>query len=578
MTRSKSLTIAVVVALVGMAAIPMAASAATGLSVDVDQRPETGDAVVTVTENDTAVENATVEVTSSTPYAGNGTYETDANGTVVLPNPNETASVQIDASANGTNASSDVELVPLADSLDVTATQATDGTATVTVTQYGDAIENATVNVSSEAAYDGNGTYTTDADGAVTLPNPNETVSVQIDIRTNGVTAATEIELTPVEESLDVTTEQASDGAATVTVTQYDDPVANATVDVDAERNYSGTGTYTTDANGTVVLDQPEDTQNVTVTATANNLSAEATTELTGYAQLEVAAEQNDDGVLVTVTDGDDAVSNATVAIEADGDYPGTGTYTTDDAGEVALPLPQENVTITVTATADNETATTTTQLTVEFVEQGPFGQAVAQFVGALQSAGFDGPPGQAISDFVTQNNPGNADDAPGNSGEAPGNSDDDADDENETADDEGDDDAPGRSGDAQSNSEARGNNAEDGPGRSDEAPGQSGDAPGRSEDDDENETDDDENESAPRGNPGNGNAADDRDEADDDAEEDDSDGANETDDETEADDAEEADDDGEEDDSDDSDDDAEDDGEEDDSAPGNSGNAPGRN
>jgi len=577
MIRSKSLTIAVVVALIGMAAVPMAASAATGLSVDVDQRPETGDAVVTVTENDTAVENATVEVTSSASYAGNGTYETDANGTVLLPNPNETVSVQIDASANGTNASSDVELVPLADSLDVTATQAADGTATVSVTQYGDVIENATVNVSSETAYDGNGTYTTDADGAVELPNPNETVSVQIDTRANGVTAATQIELTPVEESLDVTIEQASDGTATVTVTQYDDPVANATVDVAAERNYSETGTYATDANGTVALDQPEDTQNVTVTATVNNLSAEAAAELTGYAQLEVAAEQNDDGVLVTVTDGDDAVSNATVAIEADGDYSGTGTYATDDAGEVALPLPQENVTITVTAAADNETATTTTQLTVEFVEQGPFGQAVAQFVGALQSAGFDGPPGQAISDFVTQNNPGNADDAPGNSGEAPGNSDDDADDENETEDD----DAPGRSGDAQGNSDARGNNAEDGPGRSDEAPGQSEDAPGQAADDDENETDD-ENESAPRGNPGNGNAADDRERGGpDDAGEDDSDEADDVeDDESEADDAEEADDDAEEDDSDDSDDDAEDDDGDDqsDSAPGNSGNAPGRN
>ena len=50
-----------------------------------------------------------------------------------------------------------------------------------------------------------------------------------------------------------------------------------------------------------------------------------------------------------------------------------------------------------------------------------PFGLVVSQFVSAFQNATVEGPPGGIISEFVTNNNPGNADDAPENSGNAPG-------------------------------------------------------------------------------------------------------------------------------------------------------------
>ena len=426
MNHSRTLTVAAVVALVGMLAFPMAATAAADLSVGVEQDPDTGEAIVTVADNETAVENATVTATSETEYAGNGTYETDANGSVVLAEPDETVSVTVNASSDNVTASQQVELVPR-------------------------------------------------------------------------------------EDSLAVSANQSEDGSTTVTVTQYDEPAENASVEVDADSGIAGN--YTTDENGTVTLDQPEDDVNGAIVATDGNLTAETGIELSG-AELAVTAEQRDDGVFVTVTDGDEAVENATVEVESDGDYSGTGTYATDADGEVALALPTENVTIDVTATDGNETTRTSADLTVDIDSEEPFGLTVSNFVSALQNATVDGPPGQVISEFVTGNNPGSAGDVPGQSGEAPGQSDE----------------AAGESGDA--------------PGQSGDAPGQSGDAPGQSGDDadDENETADDDTEVS---------------------ESDEQGAAGEEDDDADSDDE--------------GDDDSEDDDSEDD-APGNSGNAPGQN
>ena len=495
MNRSSALTIAAVLALVGMAAVPMAASAATDRSVDVEQNPDTGEAVVTVTANGTVVENETVTVSSESAYAGTGTYDTDENGTVVLPEPNETVSVVVNTTADNSTASTQVDLVPRAESLDVSAEQTANGSTTVTVTQYNEPVENASVEVLADAEIDGN---------------------------------------------------------------------------------------YTTDTNGTLTIEQPADDVNATIVATDGDLTAETVIELTGVS-LDVGVDQRDGGVFVTVTEGNESVENATVEVDADGDYAGTGIYETDADGEVVLPLPSEDVTVEVTAIADNETVTTTADLTVAFVqEDGPFGLAVSQFVSALQSATIDGPPGQVISEFVVGNNPGNADDAPGQSGSAPGQSGD----------------APGQSGSVGPGAANGGNGSDDAPGRSGSAPGNSGDAPGNSDSapgqsarddaDDEDETAD---ESASEG--ANGNAPEDagsnsdeeRDDADDENETDagsDDDGEQETDaasddsdDENDAESGEESDDqnngsagnsggtDGE---------------SGSDSAPGTSGNAPGRN
>ena len=181
-----------------------------------------------------------------------------------------------------------------------------------------------------------------------------------------------------------------------------------------------------------------------------------------------VAAAEGDFGVTVddagneptvTVTENDSTVENATVNVTtAEGQnvtYAGEGEYTTDENGTVGLPAAEGNVTVEVTATAENESVSTTVDLTTgdddESAEDTPFGQLVREFI--QQTDDRDGGIGSAVSEFVTSNNPGNADDAPGNAGDTPGNSDrandgergppahagpgDDADDESDDADEE---------------------------------------------------------------------------------------------------------------------------------------------
>ncbi|AUX10771.1 hypothetical protein AArcSl_3164 [Halalkaliarchaeum desulfuricum] len=88
--------------------------AAPGFQVNVDQDPGE-DAIVTVTDNGTAVENATVNVTlvdedENVTYDGVGEYETDEDGTVVLPAPYETVEVEVTATHEDRTASTIVTL------------------------------------------------------------------------------------------------------------------------------------------------------------------------------------------------------------------------------------------------------------------------------------------------------------------------------------------------------------------------------------------------------------------------------------------------------------------------------------
>lgn len=84
------------------------------------------------------------------------------------------------------------------------------------------------------------------------------------------------------DDDVEVTVDQAEDGAATVTVTANGTAAENATVQVntvDENDTYEGTGEYLTDENGTVGLPAPE--ENVTVAVTAEIDNASATTEAT---------------------------------------------------------------------------------------------------------------------------------------------------------------------------------------------------------------------------------------------------------------------------------------------------------
>jgi|AntRauMinimDraft_4_1070384.scaffolds.fasta_scaffold00029_66 hypothetical protein len=219
-------------------------------------------------------------------------------------------------------------------------------------------------------------------------------------------------------DGLAVSGEQGDDGAVTVTVTENDTAVANASVTVEALNNstYAGAGSYETGENGTVDLPAPEQNVSVDVTADANNTTATTTLDLvapiddTGD-ELAVGVTQADDGTAtVSVTTNGTAVANASVAVAAQDNvsYAGEGDYTADENGTVGLAAPEQNVTVDVTAEADNQTATTTATLTAggnDTEADGSFGAQVSSFVHALQMDGNMS--GHIVAAFVTENNPG---------------------------------------------------------------------------------------------------------------------------------------------------------------------------
>ena len=227
------------------------------------------------------------------------------------------------------------------------------------------------------------------------------------------------------ETALDVAVDD-TDSEPTVTVTANDTAVANATVNVSvadpANESYTGTGDYVTDDNGTVVLPAAAEDVAIVVTAEHANETVSTTADLEAPAGLAVDVTNTDGAPLVTVTDDDESVENASVNVTTAPDqnvsYGGDGDYVTDENGTVTLPAPDENVTIAVTATSENETVSTTADLTVsaDTVEDDqPFGQLVREFIDQLQDR--EGGIGAAVSDFVTDNNPGNAPDHAGSPG-----------------------------------------------------------------------------------------------------------------------------------------------------------------
>ncbi|MFC4450838.1 hypothetical protein [Halorussus aquaticus] len=223
-------------------------------------------------------------------------------------------------------------------------------------------------------------------------------------------------------DSLSVTVAQADDYSSTVTVTHNGSAVTNASVNVsvaDDNVTYAGAGEYVTDESGTVELSAPE--ENVTVEVTAEKNDATGATSATLVADtadeplegsLGVSVAQTDDGATVSVTHNGTAVENASVTVGVTDDnttYAGAGDYTTDASGTVSLPAPEENVTVEITAAKDNATGTATATLTASEGEKS-FGNLVSSFVHEMLNAGDDGGPiGQAVSEYVTENNPGNA-------------------------------------------------------------------------------------------------------------------------------------------------------------------------
>jgi hypothetical protein len=391
----------------------------TDLAVSLVQDPATGSATVTVTNGSDPVAGATVNVTSSVTYAGEGEYTTGADGTVGLPNPTQTSELDVEVTSNGVTVVETFTIVPVEDSIGVRIAQNVDGDVLVTVTQYGEALEGAEVDVSSTVAYAGNGTYTTDANGTVPLPEPEQSTEVTAAVSSGDLEEFGTATIEPTAE-FEVALATAADGTATVTVTRDDVAVDNATVTVTSDAPYAGNGKYTTDANGTVSLPEPARSTEVSVTAAEGDDEATTVKQLSPVdTGLVVEVTQESDGsATVAVTDDGTAVDNATVTVTSDAPYAGNGTYETGADGTVGLPSPDRNLTVSVVAINGSEEATTTADL--ELIENGGFanfGLWISSYVDRLKQDGYFGKEfGQKVSEFATENNPG-ADNRPDHAG-----------------------------------------------------------------------------------------------------------------------------------------------------------------
>lgn len=238
MNINRLLATALVVAMVlSLVAVPGAAIAETG---DSDLENEDPDDVSEETDGDD-------------PTDGDETGDDADEG-----NDLETGDDEDDGSENG--AETDL-------SIDV---DQTDGI-TVTVTDDDDdPVENADVTVSSVEDVPYEETGTTDADGTVDLPEPDEPVRVTIEALTEDGSGDSEETLYPTGLWIDV---DQTDGIV-VTVTDSGEPVEDAGVTVstvDETASYVGTGDYTTDDNGDVSLPAPvSDETEVTIEVTVD--------------------------------------------------------------------------------------------------------------------------------------------------------------------------------------------------------------------------------------------------------------------------------------------------------------------
>lgn len=294
--------------------------------------------------------------------------------------------------------------------------QAETGETLVTVTQDGRPIDNVTLLVDASGNYPANGSDALGSNGTVTLPVPTESVNVTFTAEYDDTTVTERVTLVPLRDSLTVFVEQHADGSATLMVTQYGDPVGNATVYVTVGENdsYVGTGEYVTDQNGTLTLPAPETTIDVSLSAEYDNLTASNSVTLS-LTELTVLVAQDDAGdVTITVTDDGEYVDGAEIVVVSE-NYRYTGTYTADN-GTVSLPAPAENVSVIGNATAGNETDSTeaTLRLATDENPNNDFAESLGRFINFLKTTDVNGSLAQKISAFVHEHNPAAADDKRG--------------------------------------------------------------------------------------------------------------------------------------------------------------------
>lgn len=138
---------------------------------------------------------------------------------------------------------------------------------------------------------------------------------------------------------------------------------------------------------------------------------------------LSIGVQEGAGRVTISVTNAENGtpVAGANVSVTSDDPYNGTGDYVTGDDGTVSIPAPEGNRTVTATIRAEADGLTGETTVTLhghdgEGPEETPFGISLAAFVQSMKGLGVDGPLGQVISSFATENNPG-ADNKPEHAG-----------------------------------------------------------------------------------------------------------------------------------------------------------------
>jgi|GEM_PF-4994788 len=180
MSSKQLLAIGMVVAVLLAGVAPVTAAGSSGDSTSAANVSVTyaGDQVV-VTYNTTSDATLTIDAVNGT-YAGEGTYNVSGNGSLALPVPNDTVTLDVTLTVGNQSWSRTVTVPPQNTQGDVQPTLAVsiydDGDHATVSYQAG---TNATLTVDApNASYAGEGTYNVSGDGSMTLPAPNESVTV----------------------------------------------------------------------------------------------------------------------------------------------------------------------------------------------------------------------------------------------------------------------------------------------------------------------------------------------------------------------------------------------------------------
>lgn len=123
-----------------------------------------------------------------------------------------------------------------------------------------------------------------------------------------------------------------------------------------------------------------------------------------GNEELSIGVQQGAGNVTVSVSHNGSAVDNASVMVDADGQYDGSGSHVTDSEGILSLPVPNQTVNVTITAEKDGLTGSTNATLRAHEGQGAPFvpmGQRVAAFVHGLEQSDGIVAIGPFVADYV---------------------------------------------------------------------------------------------------------------------------------------------------------------------------------